>query len=149
LIINPLGITVTADAQSKVFGEQDPDFTYLVEPELVTGDTFTGQLSRDEGENVGDYEIFQGTLTAGDNYQMTYESDFLTITPASAAILIDNLSQTYGTVEDVTITTAPEDLAYTVTYNDSEELPVNACRNGNSCFDHKSSRDHRYGRCAI
>ena len=64
-------VTVTADAQSKVYGEADPTLTYQVSG-LVGNDALTGALSRDAGENVGTYAITQGTLSAGDNYDMNF-----------------------------------------------------------------------------
>jgi lipopolysaccharide export system protein LptA len=58
-------ITVTADAKSKTYGENDPALTYQVTStnKLVQGDSFTGGLSRVTGEGVGQYDINQGTLS--------------------------------------------------------------------------------------
>ena len=72
------GLTVTADAKSKTQGEADPALTYTVDG-LVAGDTITGSLSREAGEDPGTYAITQGTLTAGDNYEITFTSAVLTI----------------------------------------------------------------------
>ncbi|MFA6950896.1 MAG: MBG domain-containing protein, partial [Lentimicrobiaceae bacterium] len=64
--VNKANILVTASAgQSKVYGESDPAFTYTYTPELASGDSFTGALSRVAGENVGSYAYTLGTLTAG------------------------------------------------------------------------------------
>src|SRR5262249_46618839 len=66
-------ITVTADAQTKVYGEADPALTYQVTSgNLASGDSFSGGLTRDAGENVGTYAIRQGALTAGGNYDLSY-----------------------------------------------------------------------------
>jgi len=75
------GLTVTADAKSKTVGEADPALTYTAEG-LVAGDTLTGALSREAGEDPGTYAITQGTLTAGDNYEITFTSAVLTINKA-------------------------------------------------------------------
>ena len=72
------GLTVTADAKSKTQGEADPALTYTVDG-LVAGDTITGSLSREAGEDPGTYAITQGTLTAGDNYEIAFTSAALTI----------------------------------------------------------------------
>ena len=72
------GLTVTAEAKSKTQGEADPALTYTAEG-LVGSDTLTGALSRDAGEAPGTYAITQGTLTAGDNYEITFTSAVLTI----------------------------------------------------------------------
>ncbi|WP_281310382.1 MBG domain-containing protein [Flavobacterium flavigenum] len=96
-------ITVTADAsQTKVYGTNDPVYTYTVSPSLVSGDSFTGTLTRAAGENVGVYAITQGTLSAGTNYNITYVSKDFTIT-AKPITVTANASQTkvYGTTDPV------------------------------------------------
>ncbi len=73
-------ITVTADAQSKLFGDADPALTYQVSGgPLVSGDSFSGNLSRDPGEAPGQYSILQGSVSAGPNYAVTYVGAKLTI----------------------------------------------------------------------
>ncbi|SDI61912.1 GLUG motif-containing protein, partial [Propionivibrio dicarboxylicus] len=53
-------ISVTAEAQSKVYGNADPTLSYVVGGSgLVNGDTLSGALSRISGENVGAYAINQ------------------------------------------------------------------------------------------
>lgn len=67
--ITPRDLTVTPNAgQSKEFGATDPTLTYAYSGE-VSGETpaFDGELARDPGENVGTYEIKQGTLKLKDN----------------------------------------------------------------------------------
>lgn len=68
-------LTITPmSGQSKVYGEEDPTFTYT-SVGLVAGDAITGALSRvtPSIDNVGTYKITQGTLTAGDNYDITFD----------------------------------------------------------------------------
>ena len=72
-------ITVTPVAgQSKVYGTTpDPALNFTVGGSgLATGDTiasvFTGALARAAGENVGNYPISQGTLSANSNYLLTF-----------------------------------------------------------------------------
>ncbi|PKB17719.1 MBG domain-containing protein [Flavobacterium sp. 5] len=80
-------ITVSADAsQTKAYGTTDPAFAYSVSPSLVSGDTFTGALTRESGENVGIYAIEQGTLGAGANYTVTYVGENFSITKADQTI---------------------------------------------------------------
>ena len=65
LTITARAITVTADAKTKVYGENDPALTAKVTAgELVNGDKLSGDLARENGENVGPHDITQGTLTA-------------------------------------------------------------------------------------
>ena len=77
------GLTVTAEAKSKTQGEADPALTYTADG-LVGSDTLTGALSRDAGEDPGTYAINLGTLTAGDNYEITFISAVLTINKKEA-----------------------------------------------------------------
>lgn len=71
LTINPKTLTITPDAdQYKGFGDDDPVLTYTYSG-LVEGDeiTFNGALGREEGEDVGTYEINLYNLTsANSNY---------------------------------------------------------------------------------
>ena len=79
--ITPLVITVTADNKTKVVGQGDPALTYQVTSgSLVGGDSFSGDLTRDAGETVGHYAICQGTLMAGNNYDLTFVNGDLEIT---------------------------------------------------------------------
>ncbi len=96
LTISPLAITVTADAQSKDYGDADPALTYTYTPSLIGSDTFSGALSRAAGENVGTYAIAQGTLTAGSNYTITYVGANLTISPLAITVTADAQGKDYG-----------------------------------------------------
>jgi hypothetical protein len=74
-------VTVTADAQTKPYGQSDPALTYQVTlGSLLTGDEFSGTLSRVSGENIGTYAILLGTLELPDYYQITYVGANLSIT---------------------------------------------------------------------
>ncbi len=65
----PKGITIRADAISKLHGEPDPVLTYRVD--LVEGDqllsVFSGTLSREPGEAAGTYAINRNTLALINN----------------------------------------------------------------------------------
>ncbi|MGD9700058.1 beta strand repeat-containing protein, partial [Acinetobacter sp.] len=59
-------LAVTVDAnQKKTYGESNPAaYTYsITSGTLATGDEFTGALSRDAGENVGEYTVNKNTLS--------------------------------------------------------------------------------------
>ncbi len=100
LDITPYLLTVVADAQSKVYGSADPGLTYTHGAlQNEDGDSiFTGGLVRDPGETVADgpYAINQGTLSAGSNYEIVYEGNFLTITPYLLQVLADAQSKLSG-----------------------------------------------------
>ena len=90
-------VTVTADPQSKTYGEDDPALTYQVTSgSVVSGDGFSGALTRDAGENVGDYAIKQGTLTLGSNYELSFVGANLTIGPATLFVDAADKLKTYG-----------------------------------------------------
>ncbi len=100
LTITARAVTVTADALSKTYGAADPALTYKVTAgSLVTGDAFTGSLSRVAGENVGSYAITQGTLALSSNYSLTYVGANLTITARAVTVTADALSKTYGAAD--------------------------------------------------
>ena len=83
-------LVVKAEDKSKVFGEKDPKLTAAetsgVEGKAKPDDQeITYNLSREAGENVGEYPItVKGEVVQG-NYTVTYESGKLTITKAERA----------------------------------------------------------------
>ncbi len=103
--ITPAAVTVTADAgQSKTYGDADPTFAYH-EVGLVAGDSFTGVLARDLGENVGTYAITQGTL-ANPNYTMTFHSANFTIDQRPITVTTGTDTKTYdGTTASLVVPT--------------------------------------------
>ncbi|WP_308427664.1 MBG domain-containing protein, partial [Salinimicrobium marinum] len=97
LTIKEAAITVTADAKSKVYGEADPALTYqITSGALVGNDDFTGSLSREAGEDVGTYEIQQGSLSLSSNYDLTYNTADLSIKEAAITVTADAKSKVYG-----------------------------------------------------
>ncbi len=91
-------ITISVDPfQSKIYRQANPTYTYIASPALVSGDTFSGSLIREAGENVGFYEILQGSLTAGSNYILTYNSDDFEIEQKPITVMVyTNQFKTYG-----------------------------------------------------
>ncbi|MGQ7871069.1 MBG domain-containing protein, partial [Sunxiuqinia sp. sy24] len=104
LTIGQLAVTVTADAQSKTYGELDPALTFVSVPAvgstLPNGEViaFTGKLSRDAGETVGNYAIKQNTLDNA-NYNIAYTSADLTIGQLEVTVTADAMSKTYGELD--------------------------------------------------
>jgi len=72
-------ITVNANAASKKVGNADPELGYSFVGELVAGDAFTGNVAREAGEDVGEYDIEIGTLALNDNYKITFNGAIFTI----------------------------------------------------------------------
>lgn len=108
-VISPRSIIVTADAKSKVFGSIEPLLTYSYTGELVDGDVFGGDLIRESGEDIGDYEILQGSLSLSPNYTIYYIPANFTIIAVEQMINLEvgwnlvsfNLQPVSSTIEDV------------------------------------------------
>lgn len=139
----PLTITPTADL-SKVYGEDDPTLTYSSSIATTSGlygtDAFDGALGREEGENVGNYAINQGTLKVirestdvSANYDITIADESFAIT--ERAITISGITASEKTYDGNTTAT----LVYTdVTYGnikDGDVLTVTAT----GSFDSKNA----------
>jgi len=100
LTVNALPVTITANTgQNKVYGESDAAFAYSVSPALKAGDAFTGALARDAGENVGNYAISQGTLSASSNYTLSFVSKDFAITPKAITVTANAATKVYGTTD--------------------------------------------------
>ena len=79
VVIGKRAITVKADDLTIDTGD-DPEFTYTYVGELVGSDAFTGELaSEGDGSQPGDFAITQGTLSLGDNYDLTFIGGTLTV----------------------------------------------------------------------
>ena len=101
-------VTVTPNAASKAYGQNDPALTYTVSG-LVSGDSLTGELARAEGETVGEYAITQGTLTndVNPNYTITFNGNGdqkLTIEKANVALRVTASPYSQKAGRSVTIT---------------------------------------------
>lgn len=97
LTIVPRPLTVIADTVSKVYGDKDPYLSYrITSGSLINGDTLRGFLSRAPGENVGVYAVQQGTLSASENYALTFSGSTLTIDPRPVTVGANAYRKTYG-----------------------------------------------------
>ncbi|MGE3277324.1 MAG: MBG domain-containing protein, partial [Vicinamibacterales bacterium] len=89
-------LTVTADPQTKVYGDADPALSYQLTGSLVGGDALSGALARDPGTDVGTYAITQGTLAATGNYTLSFVPASLAITPRPLTVTADAQTKVYG-----------------------------------------------------
>jgi hypothetical protein len=103
LTIDPAPLTITAEDKSKTFGDDDPALTYT-DYGLLGEDTLSGTLIREAGEDVADYAILQGSLTAGENYTVHYDSATLSILPALITIGITAEDKEYDGTRAATVT---------------------------------------------
>ncbi len=102
-------LTVTANAQSKVFGSVDPSLTYTatgLQGDDTAGTVLTGALTRAAGENVGAYAITQGTLAANANYTINLTDADLTVTAAPLSVAANALGKIYGSADPTLTYTA-------------------------------------------
>ncbi|MCD8505598.1 MAG: filamentous hemagglutinin N-terminal domain-containing protein [Burkholderiaceae bacterium] len=93
-------IIAAQNSQQKVYGEIDPGLVYTTELTstgrgLYGTDEFSGTLQRTSGENVGTYEIGQGTLD-NSNYDISFVSASFTITPKPITVTAVGQRKLYG-----------------------------------------------------
>ncbi len=120
--ILPKEVIITAANNTKTYGDPDPEFTYTIEgmvenilnPEVLSG-LISGKLTREQGEDVGTYDIVQGVLSVSKNYYITYRGNTFTIVPRE-------LQLTWGDTDFV--------------YNGNEQAPtatVNGLQKNDQC----------------
>jgi hypothetical protein len=101
LTITTATLTVTADPQTKVYGQRDPALTYQASG-FKFADTATtalsGMLTRAAGEHVAGspYAISQGSLVADGDYTIAFTGNNLTITVAPLTVTADPRTKVYG-----------------------------------------------------
>lgn len=104
LTIIPKAVTVTAEDKSKVYGEDDPELTATVEG-LIEGEDeslIEYDISREKGEEVGDYKITPAGDKLQGNYEVTYVEGTFTIEPKPADLTYKLNGGTYdGSTEDI------------------------------------------------
>ena len=92
-----VGADQRADGKTKVYGNPDPAFTYqLTVGTLVGSDAFTGALTRDAGEDVGNHAITQGTLALSPNYALSFVGADLSITQRPVEVTANPQTKVYG-----------------------------------------------------
>ncbi len=99
LIFHPVPAT-------KVYGNADPTYPYMLDGSSVApGEGITGTFGRAAGEDVGTYALTLGTkrpvnVSTGvftwDNYEISFVSDNLTITPRALNVYAHAQSKDYG-----------------------------------------------------
>lgn len=157
-------LTVKPDSgQRKTFGDADPALTYAYSGE-VSGETpvFDGALSREAGEDVGQYDITKGSLELKDsgtfkatNYNLVLDTAVVTFEitkgtyTGSTPTKTVNILKNYAGVQTGTLTaadfftTAPAEAKITAAHPDS--TPINmmslagADASGNFTYDSKTN----------
>jgi 6-phosphogluconolactonase (cycloisomerase 2 family) len=103
LIVTKAQLTVTADNQSRLYGDPNPTFTYVITG-FVNGDDISVvsgaadcTSTATQASPVGSYPITcaVGTLSA-QNYVFAFVPGTLTINPAPLTVNVDSVSRAYG-----------------------------------------------------
>ncbi len=95
LTITQKAIEITANEITKAEGDTDPDLTYQITVgHLVSGDSFTGSLSREQGEAIGTYLIQIGSLSISNNYATSFVGATFTIT-STASVIDENFNKQF------------------------------------------------------
>ncbi len=123
--IGKAAITVTADSKSSRVGKNLQPLTFTYAPELFAEDAFNGALATTaDKDTVKDYPITQGSLTLGDNYQITFiagtYSVLAKLPQASFRFAESAVEKTYGD-GDFTLAATGEAENSAVTYSSSDE----------------------------
>ena len=101
LAITPATLTIAAQSKTKTYGAADPGLTFTVgglQFSDTTATVLAGALARAPGETVAGspYSITQGTLTANNNYSISFTGSTLAITPVALTITASAQSKSYG-----------------------------------------------------
>ncbi len=94
LTINQKTIYVTVSNCEKIYGQTDPYLNYsLEENALYNGDSLQGNITREEGENVGTYKLI--CLLTNSNYIVIMNDANLTINPKELVLVATALDKVY------------------------------------------------------
>ena len=97
--IKPALVTVTAVNTAKVYGERDPERFEVTVSGLKFNDApslIAYTIERDEGEDVGTYDITPDGHQNQGNYEVQYIEGTFTITPARAVVTAKAATKVYG-----------------------------------------------------
>ncbi|WP_316819800.1 MBG domain-containing protein [Pedobacter gandavensis] len=101
LSITAKPIDIQINAKSKVYGAPDPELTFSSTPLLVSGDVFTGAISRAPGESKNNYLISKGSLAASTDYILNFSNANFEISAAPLTITADSKTKFLGTANPV------------------------------------------------
>jgi hypothetical protein len=98
LHVTPAALTITAQNQTKMYGQDDPQFSFTVSG-FVGGDSlFTDPTCGVSGVHVhvSSYTISCSSADAGSNYTINYFPGTLVITKASLTVTANSAERAYG-----------------------------------------------------
>ncbi|MCR4840192.1 MAG: cell wall-binding repeat-containing protein [Lachnospiraceae bacterium] len=125
LTINKRPVTLTADALSKTYGDEDPELTATA-VNVVEGETLNYTIARAEGENAGEYAV---TITLGENpnYDITVTNGIFTINKRDVTLTADDKTKEFSDADPELTATATnlvgdDTLNYTLSRAEGEAL---------------------------
>ncbi|MBQ9064513.1 MAG: hypothetical protein IJ123_03605 [Blautia sp.] len=133
LTVDRAQVIVTPETGGKVYGDDEPELKAVVAG-LANGDTqdvLAYEVTRDAGEDVGDYVLSVTGEREQENYVVNYSTDpvIFTITRAAVKVTAENKTKFYGD-EDPVLTAAVSGLkngdaasviTYTITREDGQD----------------------------
>ena len=100
VVISARELEITADVLSKIYGNPDPVFSYkITNGSLVDGDKITGVINREPNEAAGMQMLTRGSLSAGDNYHISFVSAWFKINKRPLTVTADPQSKAVGASE--------------------------------------------------
>lgn len=128
LSITPRLLRLTADDLRKLLGQPDPELTFSLSGDgLVNGDQLSGSLVRDPGEDIGEFAIRQGSLSAGDNYSIEFIPGTLTIDAPPAPPELTNptlIDEPLQTGEDPPVASEEEEERFGMDFPEQPDAPL-------------------------
>jgi hypothetical protein len=111
-------ITVTADHKIKMYGETENLTWRITSGNLLGNDTFSGNITRDPGENAGTYVIREGTLAINSNYTLLFIGSDLVITQRPINVTANQRTKVYGETDpDLTFRITSGSLVFTDSFS--------------------------------
>lgn len=90
-------IQIQAKNLNKYYYSLDPELEYdIISGELKFEDVISGEIERQKGENIGLYDITQGSLKINENYNIEFINGIFEILKRPLTIKISGYSKFYG-----------------------------------------------------
>lgn len=93
--ITPRTVHIAMRAEQKFYGQPDPKPGMDIDG-FINNDQLAGIAGREPGEDAGDYQYTEGTLTAGNNYSIVFFPNRLRIHKSELIISIGSYSRPFG-----------------------------------------------------
>lgn len=120
--IDKLDITVTAEDKEITYGDTSYSLECSFSSAIISGNSVSGSLKAN-AHDVGTYDILQGTLSLGDNYNIIFVKGILTVNPKEIHVTANNITTSYGSAEQ-SLTYTSESLCYNDSFTGSLEREV-------------------------